>query len=167
MDFAAIQRATFLERMRQVPAPVAIIACSTDGEKGGLVATAWASLCADPPMMLACVNQSASAHDLFDPAGAFSVNLVSCTDISTVGLFSGKDARTGSARFVDGQWDVGPLGQPLLKSAVASFECTLETRHVHGTHSILIGRVGATAAFPGSDPLLYLNGSYAHAVSLD
>ncbi|MBC2670574.1 flavin reductase family protein [Novosphingobium piscinae] len=159
----AAQRAAFLEQMRQVPGAVAVISAATGEEAGGLVATAWSSLCADPPMLLACVNRTTSAHDLILRAGAFGLSLLSADDQHVVGHFSGKNALTGKDRFVEALWSAGPEGQPLLDSATVSFECTIETTHSHGTHTILIGRVGEMRRKAGASALLYLDGKYAMA----
>lgn len=156
-------RAAFLEQMRQVPGAVALIASAAGSERGGLVATAWSSLCADPPMLLACVNRTASAHDLILRAGAFGLSLLSSGDQPVVGHFSGKQALSGSDRFVEGLWSTGPGGQPLLDGATVSFECTIETTHSHGTHTILIGRVGEMRRNPDAAALLYLDGKFASA----
>ncbi len=159
----AALRAAFLEQMRQVPGAVAVVSSANDEDAGGLVATAWSSLCADPPMLLACVNQSASAHDLIVRNGTFGLSLLSAANRDVVGHFSGKGALSGKDRFVDGLWIMGPLGQPLLKGATVSFECTVETTHSHGTHTILIGRVGEMRRNPDAAALLYLDGKFASA----
>ena len=69
-------RAMFVGQMRRVPGAVAIVATAADGDRTGLAATAWNSLCADPPMLIACINRNASAHPMIHRAGAFSVNLL-------------------------------------------------------------------------------------------
>lgn len=130
----AALRAAFLEQMRQVPGAVAVISSANGENAGGLVATAWSSLCADPPMLLACVNRSASAHDLIVRNGAFGLSLLSASNRNVVGQFSGKEALRGKDRFIEGLWSDRPLGQPLLKGATASSECTIETafaRHAY------------------------------------
>lgn len=161
----AQSRALFLDQMRQVPGAVAVVASALGENKGGLVATAWSSLCADPPMLLACVNRSASAHDLILGAGAFGLSLLTTEDKDIVGHFSGKGGLTGKDRFIDGLWESGPAGQPLLKSANVAFECRIEATHVYGTHTILIGGVGEMRRRAGASALLYLDGQYASAVS--
>lgn len=153
-------RANFVAQMRVVPGPVALI-CSADGdERTGMAATAWNSLCAEPPMLLVCVNRKASANEMIVSSGRFSVNLLSTDDVETVAIFSAQRGLSGAARFLDGQWDEGELGQPMLKGAVAVFECELEAKHSHGTHDIFIGRVRHMTKTAGAEPLLYMDGGY-------
>lgn len=160
-------RASFIEQMRSVPGAVALI-CAADGsERTGMAATAWNSLSADPPMLLVCVNRSASVHAMIGRSGRFSVNLLATNDIETVAIFSAQRGKQGNDRFVDGQWHTGPGGQPLLAGAVAGFECDLEASHVYGTHEIFIGRVTHADRGGGEVPLIYLNGRYCAASRLD
>lgn len=160
----AAHRAAFLEQMRQVPGAVTVVASVLGNDKGGLVATAWSSLCADPPMLLVCINRSASAHDLILKAGAFGLSLVSASATEVVGHFSGNGGLSGKDRFIDGLWSEGPAGQPLLDSATVAFECAIEASHVYGTHTILIGRVGEMRRNADAEALLYLDGRFTSAL---
>lgn len=157
-------RSMFLLAMRRVPGAVAIIATAGGGTRKGLAATAWTSLTADPPTLLACVNQSASAHDLVLEAGAFSINLLDGAHTETVAIFSAQRGLNGDERFLCGAWTTGAAGQPLLEQAVVSFECRMTGAHEQGTHSLLIGEVIGVRVRPGADALLYLDGGFAQAV---
>ena len=164
MDRAEEVRSEFLRNMRAVPGPVAIVATAHGPERAGLTATAWNSLSADPPMLLACINRKASAHDLIKRAGAFSVNLLARGSNELVAIFAGQRELHGTARFADGLWQDGPGGQPMLVDAVAAFECQLEGVHDYGSHSILIGRVGEMRNRCEGQALLYVDGSFASAL---
>lgn len=158
------RRGAFLRSMRAVPGPIAIIASKADGQRSGLAATAWNSLCADPPMLLVCVNRTASAYPLISASRAFSVNLLPRGSDELVAIFSKQRGLEGDARFVDGDWGDGPAGMPMLKRAVVSFECELDGTHDYGTHTILIGRVGEVRASDEQEALLYVDGCFASAL---
>ncbi len=159
-------RADFIQAMRHVPGAVAIIACALGHDRTGLAATAWNSVTADPPMLLACVNRTASAHALIVQAAAFSVNVVPASGAEVVAIFSAQRGLSGKDRFIAGNWTTGRLGQPLLKNAAAAFECALEAEHAYCTHSIFIGRIDAVLQNVPSDALLYVDGGYATARAL-
>ena len=53
----------FKEGMRQLAAGVTIVTTAVGERRNGLTATAVCSLSAEPPMLLACVNREAGAHD--------------------------------------------------------------------------------------------------------
>lgn len=156
-------RAGFVKAMRAVPGAVAIVATDMGGDRRGLAATAWTSLTADPPMLLVCVNRTASAHPFIVNRGAFSINLLTARASETVATFSGQRGLSGEARFASGAWSVGPGGQPLFDDALAAFECELADQHEYGTHTILIGRVTHVASADTGLALLYANGAYACA----
>lgn len=160
-------RAAFLQAMRVVPGAVAIIACRDGLDVTGMAATAWNSLTADPPTVLACVNLTASAHALIQNAKAFSVNLVPTEASEIVAIFSGQRGLSGSSRFDNEEWSVGPAGQPMLNSAVISLECELVADHGHETHTIFIGRVGAIRRQTNASALMYANGVYGRMIDLD
>ena len=164
LDDIAAKRSRFLGQMRRVPGAVAVIATGFEGDRTGLVATAWNSLSADPPMLLACVNRKASAYSLVQRSRAFSVNLLATGHSETVAIFSAQRGLEGAARCVDSDWITGPLGQPMLRKAIASFECTLEATHDYGTHTILIGQVGDMRSENDAEAMLYLDGCFASAV---
>lgn len=164
---AAERRALFLRHMRLVPGAVAVVATARGTERTGLAATAWNSLSADPPMLLACINRQSSTHPLVGQARAFSVNLLAMHHEELVGVFGGRRGIAGADRFGFGRWVDGPLGQPLLADAVAAFECTLAGIHDYGTHAILIGEVGAMRGRDEGEALLYLDGRVASTAFAD
>lgn len=158
---ALAKRAKYTGQMRRVPGSVAIIAAQARGVRTGLAATAWTSLSADPPMLLVCVNRSASAHKVIHEAGAFSVNLLADDELETVAIFSAQRGLDGDARFLDGQWAMGPRSQPMLEKAPATFECVLLDSHDYGTHTIFIGQVDEMGGTGRSNPLIYFDGAFA------
>lgn len=161
-----VDRAGFLECMRRVPGAVALIASADGVDRTGMAATAWNSLCADPPMLLACVNQNASAHALIHRARAFSVNVVPLEAQEAVAIFSAQRGLNGRDRFLDGDWSTGKAGQPLFNTAIAAFECELVADHIYGTHSIFIGRVRNMRRNKDAEALIYHNGAFARAAGL-
>ena len=164
MDRDEQVRIDFLRNMRAVPGPVAIVAVATGAERSGLTATAWNSLSADPPMLLACINRQASAHDIIRRAGAFSVNLLPGGSHELVATFAGQRGIKGADRFAPDLWQDGPNGQPMLINAVSAFECALEGVHDYGSHAILVGRVGEMRNRCEGQALLYVDGSFASAL---
>ena len=161
LEAASAKRARFTGQMRRVPGSVAIIASQAGGSRTGLAATAWTSLSADPPMLLVCVNRSASAYKVIRAARAFSVNLLADDELETVAIFSAQRGLDGDARFVEGQWSAGPRHQPMLKTAVVTFECVLVDSHDYGTHTIFIGEVDEMGGTGQNNPLIYFDGAFA------
>lgn len=146
--------------MRHQAGAVAVIACGAVGARSGLTATAVASLSDRPPMVLACVNQAAGAHDEIVKANAFSVNLLSGEQQGVAERFAGKGGLAGEARFAGLAWHRLLTGSPILDEALASLDCELAEQHKFTTHSIFIGRVVGGAFRSDLKPLLYFRGDY-------
>jgi flavin reductase len=162
-DEAAALRAAFLGQMRMVPGAVAIVACADGGERSGLAVTAWNSLTADPPMLLACINRATGAYPLIERRRAFSLNVLASEDTEIVAIFAGQRGLRGNDRFNDADWHDGTLAQPLLNDAIAAFECEVEAMHDHGTHAIVVGKIAALHRSGEAHALLYLDGSFTMA----
>jgi flavin reductase (DIM6/NTAB) family NADH-FMN oxidoreductase RutF len=159
--------AAFRAGMRAMPGAVAIIATGLAGARTGMTATAVCSLSDSPPMLLCCVNASASAHPLIREHGAFSINLLAEEQAEIAARFAGRDGLKGEARFALGDWGTAETGAPVLRDAMVSFDCTLQAEHVHATHSIFVGAVRGLSARAGAPPLLYLAGGFGGFRSLN
>jgi flavin reductase len=147
--------------MRRAPAAVAVLAAASGAERTGLAVTAWSSVSADPPTLLACVNERASAFSAIQSAGAFSLNLLATGDEETAAIFSAQRGLAGGERFLKGAWRTAALGQPVLVGAVASFVCELAAVHRQTTHGVFIGAVVDIHLPEGRPPaLLYLDGRF-------
>jgi len=146
--------------MRHQAGAVGVIACGPLNERSGLTATAVASLSDRPPTVLACVNQSAGAHDEIVRANAFSINLLSADQQDVAERFAGKGGLKGEARFEGTTWHTLTTGSPILEHALASLDCELVEQHTFSTHSIFIGRVVAGQFRASAKPLLYFRGDY-------
>lgn len=146
--------------MRHQAGGVALIATGRHGGRTGLAATAVCSLTDAPPTLLVCVNQTASAHDVIEDTGFFSVNLLCPSHKELVGVFSGQTGLKGEARFDDALWRTMVTGAPVLKDALASFDCeVVETKKV-STHTIYIGEVRDGVANDDLGPLVYFRGKF-------
>jgi len=136
-DNPPVDRVAFLEAMSVLPGPVSLITTAYAGERMGLTASAVCSLSADPPSIIACVNKSASAHDMILKAGCFAVNILRPGQQDAATLFTRKEVD----RFAGHDWAELSTGAPVLADALVAFDCRLD-RAIDGfSHSILIGIV--------------------------
>ena len=155
-----IDATDFKAMLRNHAGAVAIVAVAGPNGRTGLTATAVCSLTDSPPMVLACVNKSASAHEPIGEAKAFAINLLAIDQSDIASVFSGKTERQGEARFDDARWTTLATGAPVLKEAMASLDCKLVERHDYSTHTIFIGAVEAGQARDDGAPLIYFQGAF-------
>ncbi|SLN63883.1 NADH:FAD oxidoreductase [Oceanibacterium hippocampi] len=144
--------------MRQLAAAVNVISVMADGSPHGMLATAVCSVCAAPPTLLICVNQSASMHRAIRERGHFGVSVLAEHQFETAHHFMSKVA---SERFTTCDWDTLATGAPALAGALVNFDCEVESEVNVGTHTIYFGRVVALRRAENGPPLLYHDGNYA------
>jgi flavin reductase (DIM6/NTAB) family NADH-FMN oxidoreductase RutF/DNA-binding GntR family transcriptional regulator len=134
---------------------VTILTTAVGEARFGMTASSVTSLSADPPMMLACINNAVPTADAVAGAGAYVVNIL--------GEHQGELARQFATASSDKYRNVavhrGDLGLPMLTEALAHIECEVAEKVVGGTHTIFLGRVVSATAGAGQ-PLTYYRGGF-------
>ena len=148
--------ANFRAVMRRVPTGVTIVTTVVDGTPKGFTANAFASVSADPAMILICVNRGARTHPLIAAAGHFCVNVLRLDQRALAERFA---THANDDPFAGVAYRIDRSGSPVFDDALAYLDCELAAEHAAGTHAIFIGNVLACAARDGS-PLGYFNGEY-------
>jgi len=155
-----VEVAQFKSAMRRLVSGVCLITTRTaDGQRHGLTATAVTSVAAEPPSLLCCVNQSASAALHIRDSACFGVNVlpVEATEMSQ--RFSG--AGPSEMRFTFGRWTTLETGAPILEDAIAAFDCKIAQHMEVGTHFVFLGLIQAVhVSEQPAQPLLYGMGGY-------
>ena len=127
-----------------------------EGEDEGMTVSAFCSLSLDPPLILFCVDRSASMYDTLGTADGFIVNILSERQESIARRFSGPDPN----RFDGIGYSRGMSGIAILDDVLGYVECRRVDTHVGGDHCIYVGEVEFASASEGR-PLLYYRGGYA------
>lgn len=162
----SIDSPTFKNGMRQLTAAVSLITTTdTAGERSGFTATAVASVSAEPPTLLVCINRQNGSYEAIRQGGHLAVNVLSTADQHLSHRFAG--GVMGGERFLEGQWDVLLSGSPILQTALVSFDCKVINLIDAGTHAVAIAEVIAIAQHPSANPaLLYRDGAYCTPCNL-
>jgi flavin reductase (DIM6/NTAB) family NADH-FMN oxidoreductase RutF len=135
---------------------VTIVTSQTDdGERLGFTANSFTSVSLDPPLLLVCPANGASALPGLRAAGRFAVNVLGPESQPVADRF----AMRGVDRFAEAEW-LEWEGVPVLAGAKAAFACTLHADHDGGDHRIIVGLVRRFGLAPETDSLLYLHGRY-------
>lgn len=150
----------FRDAMRAFVGNCSVLTVGDGDDASGLVVTSAISLSADPPLLLACVNRTASAHPLLVKYGRFGWSSLGAAHQAVAERFSGSGGVKGAARYEGAEWETAVTGARLLKGAPAAFDCTLDEMIDRATHSIVIGRVRAIRTTPGAGALTYWNGGF-------
>jgi flavin reductase (DIM6/NTAB) family NADH-FMN oxidoreductase RutF/DNA-binding GntR family transcriptional regulator len=138
-----------------LPSGVTVVTSAVDGKRYGMTASSVTSLSADPPLMLACINNAVPTADAVSRSGRYVVNILG----EHQGELAKQFAIASKDKFRSVRVREGSTGLPLLADALAHIECEVTEQVVGGTHSIFIGRVVSATAGDGQ-PLTYYRGGF-------
>ncbi len=142
--------------MRRFATGVTIVTTRTGETIHGFTVNAFASVTADPPTVLICVNKTARAHPIIAASGAFCVNILALEQQHLAETFMTAEPHE---RFANVTHREGPSGSPILDDVLAYVDCNVEQEITSGTHTIFIGRVLASGERNGA-PLGYYDRAY-------
>lgn len=158
----------FLEGMSRAATFVAVAA--TDGHRGrfGVTVSSMTSVSTEGefPSLLICVHYMGLAASAMLANRGFCLNLLSEEQSRISNLFAGRDSDDHASRFEQLDWTPSPKGHPMIKGAVANFECQMATELWWKTHHIIVGEVTHVTLSDDTRPLLYGGRSYQRAVNL-
>jgi flavin reductase (DIM6/NTAB) family NADH-FMN oxidoreductase RutF len=149
-----VDRETFAEIMGSFPSGVAIVTTLDEqGEPKGLTTSAVASVSAEPPLLLVCVDFTSRTLPALRAGGRFLVNFMRAGTAELCRLFASK----AEDKFAAVAWRPTESGMPLLhEDAIAWAECVTVQEVEAGDHVVLVGQV-ETGEPPatGEQPLVY------------
>ena len=145
--------------LRHFPAGVTIVTIRSGERVHGLTVSAFASVSADPPMIMVIIENRHHAYTLLEEADAvFAVNILGEDQSELSNRFAWlKD----EDRFAQGNWSKAETGAPILVDALAWLDCRIHARYPAGSHTIYVGLIEASSVpQPEAPPLVYWNRGY-------
>lgn len=160
---SSISDAEFREALAHAVTAVTIVTTDGPGGMAGVTCSAVASVCADPPTLLVCMNRRSYVNSVVKANDVLCVNWLSAHQRSTSDLFAGVGAVPMKERFEQGNWHTLATGAPYSEDALVALDCRVVSAMEVGTHSVFLARVLATTTHTAEhrDPLVYCKRSYA------
>lgn len=121
-----------------------------------MTVSAFCSLSLIPPLVIICIEKTASAHQALTTADGFVVNILSAKQEQIARRFAIVDID----RFEGVGYSRVQSGIAVLDDVVAVAECRRTTLYDGGDHTIIVGSVEAARA-ENTKPLLYYRGGYS------
>jgi flavin reductase (DIM6/NTAB) family NADH-FMN oxidoreductase RutF len=121
-----------------------------------MTVSAFCSVSLEPPLILICIEKTASVYDVLTSAPGFVVNILSAKQEQIARRFSIVDID----RFEGVGFSRTQNGIAVLDDVLGIIECRKFALHDAGDHTIIVAEVEASRAENGS-PLLYYRGGYA------
>ena len=139
------------------PSGVTVVTTTdTSGADQGMTVSAFCSLSLHPPLVLICIEKTASAYAALTTAAGFVVNVLSARQEQVARRFAIVDID----RFDGVGFTRSSRGYAVLDDVLGVIECSRYQSCDGGDHTIIVGTVDAMRAEPGT-PLLYYRGGYA------
>jgi flavin reductase (DIM6/NTAB) family NADH-FMN oxidoreductase RutF len=156
-----IDSATFRAVLGRFASGVTVLTVRDDaGRDHGMTVSAFCSVSLEPPLVLACIERTATLLPVLGAGGAYAINVLS----ETQEALSRRFASEVDDRFDGVGYTRAPRGSAMLDDALAWLECRVEARVDAGDHVVIIGRVEHTQVSETAGPLLYYRSGYARLV---
>ncbi len=153
-------RTTFREAMARIGAAVNIITTTTPSGDVGMTVSAVCSVTDDPATVLVCIGRSSRQYRHFSTAGILCINVLSDEHEMLAPIFAGKGDVQMSERFTYGKWTCLVTGAPVLATAAASLDCTVDRCVDIGTHTVFFCGVQAVHLGSSNSGLVYHGRAY-------
>jgi flavin reductase len=163
VDFPA-DKQRYREAMSRLGAAVNIITSTGPDGDVGFTASAVCSVTDDPPTLLVCMNRNSKSIGAFHQARILCVNVLAHEHQELSPVFASVGELPMAERFAMASWLRLATGSPVLETAAASFDCTIDQITEVGTHSVFFCGVKAIHIGSGTSGLIYHGRAY-HKIS--
>jgi flavin reductase (DIM6/NTAB) family NADH-FMN oxidoreductase RutF len=162
----SVSTEAFVNAMGASATGVSIVTTQGTAGRFGITVSALASVSAEPPLLLVCLNRKNPSVEGITQNGAFAVSVLAENQSDLARSFSGRPVSGEPYEFVADAWRSGVLDQTVAQGSAAVFTCVVDSTHDAGTHRIFIGRV--VEAERGIDPpLIYSSRAFGRAAPFD
>ncbi len=157
-DLPAVTPAAFRALLGRFASGVTVVtAFDEEGRPHGMTVSAFASVSMSPPLVLVCIDRSATMLPMLQPGGTFAVNILAESQAAISQRFADEAMEL---RFDGIAWHEAEGRAPWIEGAHARLSCATSQRVSAGDHEILIGRVLAGDHAEDTSPLVYHRGAY-------
>lgn len=144
------------QALGQYATGVAVVTARCAGTAYAMTINSFSAVSLDPPLVSWAIRRASARLSHFVGAEHFAVNVLAADQVAISKQFAKGDVEA----FDPAQWREGQGGAPVLRGALAQFECVRECVYEGGDHEIIIGRVVSHQVHEGN-PLVFSQGRYA------
>ena len=160
LDMPHIEAADYRNAMARYAGHVQIVTTQMGDVRRGVTITAACSVSDSPATVLCCLNHSNANNQIFFDSGIFALNTLAAEHLALAKAFAGFSHQPAEERFAMAEWDILVTGAPVLKDAMATYDCRLIDIKVMSTHSVLFGEVVGLRMAKEAQSLVYLDRSF-------
>lgn len=134
---------------------VTVVTCQGSAGPCGITANSFSSVSLQPPLLLWNIAKVSNSLQAYLNASHFAINVLSARQQALSSHF----AQSDHTRFDGVDYETNSNDVPLLRGAIACFECRTHQIHDCGDHHIIVGEIEAYRSDDG-EPLLFYGGQY-------
>ena len=134
---------------------VTVVTCQGSAGPCGITANSFSSVSLQPPLLLWNIAKVSNSLQAYLDASHFAINILSARQQALSSHF----AQSDHTRFDGIDYETNSNDVPLLRGAIACFECRTHQIHDCGDHHIIVGEIEAYRSDDG-EPLLFYGGQY-------
>jgi flavin reductase (DIM6/NTAB) family NADH-FMN oxidoreductase RutF len=151
----------FREVLGNYATGVTVVTSMNGGMPIGTTVNSFTSVSLDPAMVLVCIGRERTIHPVLAATGRFTVNILREDGQDLSDCFAGAPSELPREAFCDAAYRIGDNATPILASALAHLDCTVERTLEAGDHTIYLARVTDLESHDRAAlPLLYFRGRY-------
>ncbi len=153
----------FRRVLGQYPTGVCVVtSMQPDGTPAGMVVGSFTSVSLDPPLVAFLPDKKSTTWPKIESGNGFCVNILSADQEDECRRFASKDA----GKFDGVEFELSPLGAPIIPNCVAWIDCKYNAIHDAGDHFIVVGEVEDLEIGRAGLPLLFFQGGYGRFAPL-
>lgn len=147
----------FTAAMSTLASSVVFVTCQLGDRPWGMTVTAFASVSADPPIVLVSLGSGGATTRAIISSRRFGVSILAADQLAIARYGSAR----GATKFLEpfAEPDAGRGASPIVAGALAHLDCELSEDVRIADHIVLFGRVRAARAYEGT-PLIYHRRGY-------
>jgi len=133
-----------------------------DGEQKHGMSSSWVTqVSGDPPLIMAAVDKRHFSHSLVEQRGVFGLNVVGSKGKALEDYFFSAVSRRPD-NLEPFAYDLGETGVPLLKMAMAVFECRVVGSYPAGDHTLFVAAIVRAEVRENDRPITSLDLPYVY-----
>lgn len=147
--------------MSCLPTGVVLLTQGLPDTVEAMTANSFASVSLQPPLIFISVRSDSRMRSRMDRCGTFAIQILHEGQSDLARCFASHQRPSGAQATDVLEAVATPLGNVIVPSAIAVFECTPYARHLGGDHVMYLGRVSRIHTGPDERlPLTFHRGGY-------
>lgn len=160
---SALDSRAFRDSLGQFATGVCVVSIEDgEGRPKGLTVNSFASVSLEPPLVLWSLQNHSDVYESYSAAAHWSVSVLSSQQQDLSDFY----ARRGEHLIESAHLEAGASPSPLIRDALAQFQCKTHATYPGGDHLIMVGEVLSFRGPSEPDaPLVFFGGQYGQLSS--